>query len=119
MVIGEIPGINDITTFLDTGGVVLLYLRRDIGLATFTTPLPHEDGSERLFFYTVTSNDPNVFVPGLVIRGESINVSSMENNNNYLIKYVIVPANIAQANDLTNNMPESFSEAATLLGFQQ
>ncbi len=119
MIIEEIPGIDDITAFLDTGGVVLFYLRRDIGLATFTTPLPHQDGSEHIFSYAVTSTDPNIFVPGLVIRGESTNVSSMENSNNYLIKYVIVPANIAQASGLANNMPKSFGEAATLLGLQQ
>ncbi|RUA11066.1 MAG: hypothetical protein DSY83_17055 [Flavobacteriia bacterium] len=120
MYIEEIPGIDDMNAFLETEGVVLVYLRRTSGFATITTLLPYDNDDYYIYAYTATTTDPNFFNNALVIRGESVfGVTEIENNEDYLVKYVVVPANIAQANDLTNNMPESFGEAATLLGLQQ
>lgn len=119
MIIEEVPGINDLNAFLDTGAVVLFYLRRDFGVATATSQFPYQDDSEHIYSYTMTTTDPDQFLAGLYIVGESINVTSMENSNNYLIRYVLVPADIAEASDLANNMPENFGEAATLLGLEQ
>ncbi|RIV49647.1 collagen-like protein [Flagellimonas taeanensis] len=119
MFIEEIPGIADIEAFLETGGVILVYLKRDYGLGTFTLLLPYQDGSDHIYTYTATATDPNILPPGLVIVGEANDVSNFENNDAYLIKYVIVPANVAQASDLVNKMPENFGEAATLLGLDQ
>ncbi|WP_418499009.1 hypothetical protein [Flagellimonas sp.] len=120
MYIEEIPGIDDMNAFLETEGVVLVYLRRTSGFATITTLLPYDDDFYYIYAYTSTTTDPNFFNNALVIRGESVfGVTEIENNDSYMVKYVVVPANIAQANDLTNNMPKSFGEAATLFGLNQ
>ncbi|WP_418500957.1 hypothetical protein [Flagellimonas sp.] len=121
MYIEEIPGINDINAFLETGGVVLFYMKLSTGNGTATSLFPIELGNFiHLFAFGISHEDPNDGITGFVISGvEATDASIVENNDNYMVKYVVVPANIAQANDLTNNMPESFGEAATLLGLQQ
>ncbi|WP_108424276.1 collagen-like protein [Flagellimonas amoyensis] len=119
MLIEEIPGITDIQAFLETGGVILVYLKLDFGLGSITVLLPYQDGSDNIYTYIATSENPNFHTAALVIAGESDDVSQLENSDTYLIRYVIVPANIAQATDLVNHMPESFGEATTLLGLEQ
>lgn len=119
MFIDQVPGISDIEAFLETGGVVLFYLKRDFGLGTATILLPYQDGSEHLYAYTSTTTHPDFLVNGFVITGESNNVTSFENNDNFLVRYVLVPTNIVATSGLANKMPESFGEAATLLGLEK
>lgn len=119
MYIDEITGVNDITAFMETGGIVLFYLKRDLGVGYISVLLPYQEGTDRIYANVAISTDPNYTLAGLVIHGESIDVTKYENNNDYMIRYLLVPANVAQASDLINKMPENFDEATTLLGLEQ
>lgn len=118
MFIDEIPGIEDFRAFLETGGVILVYLKRDNGLLVGTILLPYQEGNDHIYAYAASPTDPNL-PAGLLITGESDDVTSFENNDEYLLKYVLVPADMVATSGLADKMPENFGEAAILLGLEQ
>lgn len=117
----EIPGIDDLDAFMETGGVVLFYLKHAFinGIYTRTTMLPYQEDSDHIYTYYATTTAPQIYVAGLILRAESDDVTQFENNDDYLIRYVLVPANVAEASGLADKIPENFNEAAAMLGLQQ
>lgn len=118
----EISGINDIDAFMETGGVVLFYLKHSIisnGILTYTTLLPYQEGTDHIYAYYSTTTTPQIYKTGLILRAESNDVTTFENNDDYMIRYLLVPANVAEASGLADKIPESFGEAAALLGLEQ
>lgn len=118
----EIPGIDNIEDFVETGGVILVYLKLGIiqnGILTNTVLLPYQKGSDHIYTYIVTTTATDIYRPGVVVRAESNDVTHFENNDNFMVKYVVVPANIAQNSGITSQTPKDFDEVVTLLGLNQ
>ncbi|MEE1962375.1 hypothetical protein V1387_06745 [Allomuricauda taeanensis] len=118
----EIPGIDNIEDFVETGGVILVYLKHGIipnGGLVHISLLPYQDGSDHLYTYISTTTAPQIYITGLVLRAESNDVTHFENNDDFMVKYVVVPANIAQNSGITSQTPKDFDEVVTLLGVNQ
>ncbi|WP_199913381.1 hypothetical protein [Flagellimonas amoyensis] len=118
----EIPGIDNIEDFVKTGGVILVYLKHGIipnGGLVHISLLPYQDGSDHLYAYISTTTAPQIYVTGLVVRAESSDVTHFENNDDFMVKYVVVPANIAQNSGMTSQTAKDFDEVITLLGLNQ
>nr|WP_292959969.1 MULTISPECIES: hypothetical protein [unclassified Allomuricauda] len=48
---------------------------------------------------------------GIVVRMEDDDVLGVQNDETYTVRYILVPANVAQTSGIANKMPESFGEA--------
>ncbi|MBA4746142.1 MAG: collagen-like protein [Muricauda sp.] len=111
----EIPEV-DMTEFLANGGVVLVYLKI-INDYPKTYTLPYEYNNVTFDYYM--ANVPDEF------DGISVTLDDPDENGvyldvlenpNYTLRYVLVPANVAEETGIADKMPENFGEAAALLG---
>lgn len=109
----EIPEVN-IGDFVGSGAVILVYMRFKEDTNNVIHLFPFTEGSSYYDFFIIESPTEN----GIVIRIEDveINILDIQNDENYTVRYILVPANVAQTSGIANKMPESFGEAASLLG---
>lgn len=113
----DVPEIPEI---IESGGMVLVYFKMDYGNGnSMTYTLPFDNGSV-IFRYT-TLNIPTEDIIGIGITLEDPNATGtyldVLNNPTYTLRYVLVPATMAQAYDFENGgIPETFGEAAALFG---
>lgn len=114
----EVPEL-DMEAFTASGGVVLVYLKITDDYTT-THLLPFELGNAK-FEYGVL-NVPDGF-DGILVLFNDPDADGLYleilNNPAFMLRYVLVPASIADASGLINKMPENFGEASTLLGLEQ
>ncbi|AEM71066.1 hypothetical protein Murru_2027 [Allomuricauda ruestringensis DSM 13258] len=110
----DIPEV-DINAFLENGGVALFYVRISYVSSTQTGQLPYQLGSLTWETWMETSTDPDA-VNGFIVRAYANDVITMENTDTYMLRYVLIPANVAEETGIADKMPESFGEAAALLG---
>lgn len=114
----EVPEV-DIETFVANGGVVLVYIKIPDGYsASYLLPFVFNN----VTLYYGVANNPDEFKGILIAMNDFDNQGTyleVQNNPDYMLRYVLIPFNIAQASDLVNKMPESFGEAANLLGLEQ
>ncbi len=111
----EVPEV-DIETFIADGGVVLIYLKIIDDYPT-SYILPFEFNNVNLY-YGIT-NIPDGFKGILITLRDTDNNGAyleVQNNPDYMLRYVLIPVNMIQGSDLVNKMPESFDVAAVLLG---
>ncbi|NAY92391.1 hypothetical protein GTQ34_10710 [Muricauda sp. JGD-17] len=110
----EVPELN-LSEFVDNGGVVLVYLRTlaEGGAITFSLPFTLNDAT--FSFYTIT----NVDTPGIVVLATDPNsnyILDIQNDPDFTLRYVLVPANVAEQNGLTEKTPATFEEVKFQFG---
>ena len=112
----EVPEL-DMEAFTASGGVVLMYLKITSDQYTTTHLLPFELGNAK-FEYGVL-NVPDEF-DGILVLLNDPDAGGLYleilNNPAFMLRYVLVPANVADQNGLADNIPASFEDARTLLG---
>ncbi|MFN3138873.1 MAG: hypothetical protein ACE37L_14370 [Allomuricauda sp.] len=102
----------DLEEFIATGGVVMVYLRfRQEGVFDEIVPLPFTD-AETYFYFSIFSNES---VSGVLLRATNPNDSIFvyEDTETFTVRYVLVPANVSEANELNLN---NYKEASKILG---
>ncbi len=109
----DIP-VEGIMDFVESGGIVMLYLRNDLnGSSVKALPIYSSDS------YYFSYGRFGISFIGIRVYVYSSNLDLVENNPEIRVRYVLVPANVAQTSGIANNMPKTFDEAATLLGLEQ
>lgn len=114
----DVPEISEV---VENGGMVLMYFKMDLGNGnSFTYTLPYDTGNDIYFNYFIV-NAPTVDNVGIAILLDDPNANGVYldvlNNPDYTLRYVLVPAAMAQAYDFENGgIPETFGEAAALFG---
>lgn len=107
----------DMEAFTASGGVVLMYLKITGDRYTTTHLLPFELGNAK-FEYGVL-NVPDEF-DGILVLLNDPDAGGLYleilNNPAFMLRYVLVPANVADRNGLADNIPASLEDARTLLG---
>ena len=110
----EVPEL-DLAEFVETGGVVMMYsqVTSEESLLTFALPFLYKNAT--LSFYTHTTDAAANIV--LNINDPSVQVVyEVQNTESFKVRYVLVPANVADQTGLADNIPASFEDARTLLG---
>lgn len=115
----DIPEIADIT---ENGGLVLMYLKTDLGDGnTITYPLPNDFGDNIIFKYTIV-DAPDAEIIGVIVRLEDPDANGVyldvQNNPDYTLRYILVPANALSTNGRMA-IPKTYEEAAELYGFDK
>ncbi len=111
----EVPEL-DLIDFVETGGVVMVYFKlrsEEDSFATFA--LPFMFNSATYSFYTSTSADTGV----IVVQAEDPDsqlILDIQNDPDFTLRYVLVPANVADQTGLAENIPPTFEDAKNLLG---
>ncbi|WP_422373755.1 hypothetical protein [Flagellimonas sp.] len=101
----------DLEEFIATGGVTMVYFRGNIDETSFVYTLPTTIGNAYLSFLISTSPDTD----GIMIRMTDAdnNVFNVQNNPDYTVRYVLVPANVVETTGLNLN---NYKETSKLLG---
>ncbi|MCX2678444.1 hypothetical protein OOZ15_00685 [Galbibacter sp. EGI 63066] len=113
--------IPEITDLVDNGGMVLMYLKTDFGNDnSIIHPLPFDADDDIVFKY-LTVNAPSENKVGILVRLEDPGANGVyvevQNNPDYTLRYVLVPATMAQAFNFNNGgIPKTFDQASTLFG---
>lgn len=107
----DIP-IEGIMDYVESGGVVMVYLRDDSN-GTHVQALPIYSNNSYYFHYG--KYGASFF--GIWVWAVHSDLDSIENNPEIRLRYVLVPANVANASGIADRSPISFDEAASLLGF--
>lgn len=111
----EVPEL-DLIDFVETGGFVMVYFKLRSGEDSFATfALPFMFNNATYSFYTTTSADTGV----IVVRAEDPDsqlILDIQNDPDFTLRYVLVPANVADQTGLASNIPLTFEDAKTLLG---
>lgn len=112
----DIP-VEGIMEYVENGGIAMMYLKTAdtiiLGLP-FTSSF--EGGSSYYFRYGKFSTDDVIwegFRFNMQGHGTAINVAQ---SLDYAVRYVLVPANMAQANGMASKMPKTYEETVSLLG---
>lgn len=108
----EVPEL-DLTDFVETGGVVMVYFKLRSGEESFATfALPFMFNSAKYSFYTTTTADTGV----IIVRAEDPDsqlILDIQNDPDFTLRYVLVPANMAETTSLNLN---NYDEISKLLG---
>ncbi len=105
--------VEEIMEFVEKGGIVMLYLRNDLnGTTVSALPVTYSSGISYDFSYGEFPNN----IEGIRLFVDHPNYDLLENNPNLRVRYVLVPANMAQANGMVGKIPKSYEEAVSLLG---
>ncbi|GAB4507339.1 MAG: hypothetical protein Tsb004_01510 [Allomuricauda sp.] len=108
----EVPEL-DLAEFVETGGVVMVYFKLPSGEDSFATfALPFMFNNATYSFYTTTSADTGV----IVVRAEDPDsqlILDIQNDPDFTLRYVLVPANVAETTSLNFN---NYNETSKILG---
>ncbi|MBO6828347.1 hypothetical protein [Allomuricauda sp.] len=108
----EVPEL-DLADFVETGGVVMVYFKLRSGEDSFATfALPFMFNNATYSFYTTTSADTGV----IVVRAEDPDsqlILDIQNDPDFTLRYVLVPANVAETTSLNFN---NYNETSKILG---
>ena len=110
----DIP-VEGIMDFIESGGVIMLFLRDDSNGTRIQT-LPIYSTNNSYYFYYGERGSSFLGIWVYVVHSD---LESIENNPEIRVRYVLVPANVAEASGLADKIPENFNEAAAMLGLQQ
>lgn len=115
----DIPEISGIT---ENGGLVLMYLKMDVGNGnSLTYLLPFYAGNDIVFNYIIV-DAPEEEIVGVIVSLEDPGANGVYldvlNNPDYMLRYVLVPANVASANSRLA-IPQTYEEAAALFGLEE
>ncbi|WP_306013568.1 MULTISPECIES: hypothetical protein [unclassified Allomuricauda] len=101
----------DLEEFIATGGVIMVYFRGINNQTSFVYTLPTTIGKVYFTFFIYTSPD----IDGIRIQmtDSNNNVLTVQDNPDYMIRYVLVPANVVETNGLNLN---NYKETSKLLG---
>ncbi|MDC6384293.1 hypothetical protein PP180_02880 [Muricauda sp. SK9] len=110
----DIP-VENILDFAESGGVVMVYLRIDYG-GTTVRALPMYSNYQS---YEFAYGKFGTSFTGIRVFVTHSNLDIVENDPATRIRYVLIPANIAQTSGITNQIPKEFDEIANLLGLEQ
>lgn len=102
----------DLEEFIATGGVVMVYLRfnQEDGFDEIV-PLPFTD-ADTYFYFSIFSDET---LSGVLLRATNPNggIYDYQNTEIFTVRYVLVPANVSEANELNLN---NYKEASKILG---
>jgi len=116
--------VPEVTQIVENGGMVLMYLKIALGNGNSAVhSLPFDTGNDIVFKY-ITINAPSQDIVGVFVRLEDPGATGIylevQNNPDYSLRYVLVPAIVATAYDLENiGIPETFQEASVLFGLDE
>lgn len=111
----------EVTEIIENGGMVLMYLRSDFGNGNLIVhSLPFDAGNDILFNYIIV-DAPTEEITGLFVRlqdpGATGAYLEVQNNPDFTLRYVLVPAQVAISYDLGNKgVPKNYDEASVLFG---
>ncbi len=97
------------------GGVALVYLRIGNEESSTSYPLPYFKDDDHMRFELDKNGDDYIIRMHMYTPLQE-GITEIENNPDYSIRYVLVPATMAEETGIADKMPENFGEAATLLG---
>ena len=109
----DVPEVN-LAEFVETGGLVMMYLKLTTAESTVTYALPLLYKNATLTFYTQTTDVAANIV--LNIKDQDAQIIDYQNKESFKIRYVLVPANVADQTGLADNIPPTFEDAKFLLG---
>ncbi|MEQ5792629.1 collagen-like protein [Muricauda sp. NFXS6] len=109
----ETPEVN-IGDFVESGSVVLVYLKYKVDTYNYIHMLPFSLETAFFDFYIKDTPTEN----GIVVRmaDPGLNVLNIQNDETFMLRYILIPANVAETSGIADKMPQSFGEAAALLG---
>lgn len=97
------------------GGVALVYLRIGNEESSVSHPLPYSIDDD-LMRFELDKNGDDYMIRMHMYTPLQEGITEIENNPDFSIRYVLVPATMAEASGIAETMPENFGEAAALLG---
>ncbi|MBO0331578.1 hypothetical protein [[Muricauda] lutisoli] len=110
----DVPEVN-LAEFVETGGLVMMYFQVTSTESVVTYALPFMYKTASLSFYTQTTDVADNIVLNMKDPDEQ-SIYDVQNTESFKIRYVLVPANVADQTGLADNIPPTFEDAKFLLG---
>ena len=106
----------NLNELIETGGVVMVFFRAKAEEIYYTFTLPFLFQNASYNFYIISDETSGrIRVEASDPEGKLI-IPIQNDVDNYALRYVLVPANVADQTGLADNIPASFEDASTLLG---
>lgn len=111
----EVSEVN-LNEFIETGGVVMVFFRAKAEEIYYTFTLPFLFQNASYSFYTISDETSGRIRVEASDPDAQLILDVQNDVDNYALRYVLVPANVADQTGLADNIPVSFEDASTLLG---